>query len=85
MFNRFVISALLAVGVAGTAQADNAAADEVQPVVASTAPRASILHDDMQKASLRSVNVEEDLKRTEQRLQTELIDALATIAQISDK
>ena len=81
MFNKYVISTLLVVGVIGSVQAENAAVADLRVATASTAARVSMPRADTKTSTLRSANVEEDLKRTEQRLQVELINALGAIVQ----
>ncbi len=85
MFSRVVISALLLAGMVGSAQAENTSVEEVQAATANAAPRASILHDQKTASAAQSTNVEDDLKRTEQRLEVELIERLSAIVQTTIK
>lgn len=80
--NKYAVTALLAFGLIGSAQADNAVIDSLRLTASNqtSAPWISMPRDESKSPKLSSDNVESDLKRTEQRLQVELTAALAATA-----
>jgi hypothetical protein len=77
--NKYIVSALLAIGLIGNAYADNTANGNPQLTSANinAAARTSMSADSTNTSSPGSVNIEEDLKRTEQQLQADLSRTLA--------
>jgi hypothetical protein len=77
--NKYIVSALFAVGLMGNAHADNAVIGNPQLTATNVnaSAHASMPGDAAKTSTLRSVNIEEDLKRTEQQLQVELTRTLA--------
>lgn len=77
--SKYVVSALLALGLIGSAQADNAVIDSLRVSASdqTSAPWISMPRDESKPLKLTSANVESDIKNTEQRLQVELAATLA--------
>lgn len=79
MANKYIVSALLAIGLIGNACADNTTSGNPQLTSANinAATHPSTPADSTNTSSPGSVNIEEDLKRTEQQLQADLSRTLA--------
>lgn len=77
--NKYAITALLALGLIGSAQADNAVIDSLRVSASNqtSAPWISMPRDESKAPKLTSDNVESDIRNTEQRLQVELAATLA--------
>jgi hypothetical protein len=80
--NKYAVTALLALGLIGSAQADNAVIDSLRVSAAdqTSAPWINMPRDEAKPLRLNSDDVENDIKHTEQRLQVELAATLAETA-----
>lgn len=73
MANKYIVLAVLVIGLVGNACADNTTSGNLQL----TSAHDGMPADATTSASPGSVNIEEDLKRTEQQLQADLSRTLA--------
>jgi hypothetical protein len=80
--NKYAVTALLALGLIGSAQADNAVIDSLRVSASdqTSAPWISMPRDESKPLKLTSDNVENDIRNTERRLQVELAATLADTA-----
>jgi len=80
--NKYAVTAFLALGLIGSAQADNAVIDSLRVSAAdqTSAPWINMPHDEAKPLRLTSDDVDSDIKETEQRLQVELAATLAKTA-----
>lgn len=80
--NKYAVTALLALGLIGSAQADNAVIDSLRLSASeqTSTPWISMPRDEAKPVRLISDSVENDIKNTEQRLQVELAATLAETA-----
>lgn len=79
---KYTVAALLAFGLIGSAQADNAVIESLKLTAtnASTTPWISMPNDATPQRKLESDTVDADIKATESRLKTELMQQLAAAA-----
>lgn len=77
--NKYAVTALLALGLIGSAQADNAVIDSLRVSASdrTSTPWISMPRDESKPLKLTSDNVENDIRDTERRLQVELAATLA--------
>ena len=77
--NKYAVTVLLALGLIGSAQADNAVIDSLRVSASdqTSAPWISMPRDESKPLQLTSDSVASDIRNTEQRLQAELAATLA--------